>query len=347
MAQVQQAQPAQDGYNPRQLITYPAAMKMLGGVVLNTKKDIKFNRNASHRAGAERIARSKGWTCQIADINNDDEDDIVLFNKRGKPAMINGYSLKRSEHKIRQKYFDKPINERVQIGGYKSYKRGMRDDNDLRLEMEAWPAAYARIPPTPRRRPNANPEGTVYQRFIARMRPRIESYIEGKYSDTSDDHPSLVESVKKIIPMSSVLAYFYIHGVISELWALPQCAVWRTTICSLTDNEFMRYDKFKKILSKNAAIIEGILTNEELDDIIAGYTDEEMENNLSVLGIAHDDIYQDGVLPVDGTEINPEFKNILAYEKERISEAILAAKEDTIESTFCTEYVQQRHEQEE
>ena len=184
MAQVQQAQPVQEGYNPRQLITYPAAMKMLGGVVLNTKKDIKWNRNASHPDGAQRIARSKGWTCQIADINNDDQDDIVLLNKRGKPAMINGYSLKKSEHKIRQKYFDEPINTRVQYGGYKSYKRDMRDDNDLRLEMDAWPAAYARIPPVPRRRPNANPDGTVYQRFIARMRPRIESYIERKYLPT-------------------------------------------------------------------------------------------------------------------------------------------------------------------
>ena len=184
MAQVQQAQPVQEGYNPRQLITYPAAMKMLGGVVLNTKKDIKWNRNASHPDGAQRIARSKGWTCQIADINNDDQDDIVLLNKRGKPAMINGYSLKKSEHKIRQKYFDEPINTRVQYGGYKSYKRDMRDDNALRLEMDAWAAAYARIPPTPRRRPNANPDGTVYQRFIARMRPRIESYIERKYLPT-------------------------------------------------------------------------------------------------------------------------------------------------------------------
>ena len=334
MAQAQQVQDL-PGFHRRQLTTYPADMKMLGGVVLGTKKDIKFNRNASHSAGAERLARRKGWQCQVADINNDDIDDIVLFDKRGHPVIINGYSLKKSEHKIREKYFDEPINTRVSNGGYKAFKNAMRDNAQFRLEMQGWPDAYAKIAPTPRRRPNANPAGTVYKRFCDRMKPRIEQYIRDKYSSNGQHHPSLVNAMMKIIPMSSILAYFYYHSVIDSFWNYERCAAWRQSICEKTDNEHRRCDLFKKALSKNAGIVERIATDDRLDTIVANYDDEQMDRCFEAIGINHDDIYQEAVIPVDGNDLtSPQNRGIIAFEKERISDAVLTAKDDLITNMF-------------
>ena len=333
MAQQGEAQNA--AFNRTNLITYPGPMKMLGSVVLNTKKDIKFNRNLSHPAGARNYAQARQWHCQVADINNDGEDDIVLFDKNGKPVFINGYSLKPSEHKIRQKFYSQPINTRIEQGGYNKYKTLMRGNPGLELEMQGWDAGYAKIRKPPRRNPNANPDGSLYKRFCVAMKQIIDGYIRRRYAANGEAHPSLVQALNKIIPFTSVQAYFYIHAILDTLWNEARCAGWRQAIVNKSDNQFRRCDLFKRYLSKNSAIVDTIITPEMLANLSETYTDEQMERCFTILGINHDDIYQEAIIPADGEDLTtPQNRGIIASEKEAISEAILTAKDQLILNVF-------------
>ena len=328
LPQIQGPQGQEEEMDPRRLSTYPKDMKMLGGVVLNKKKDIKFSRNAAHPEGAERMAQRKGWTCQVDDINNDHVDDIVLFDKRGHPVYINGYSLKPSEHMIRKEYFAHPINERVAGGGYKAYKKAMRDDVDFRTGQQEWLAGYAKILPAPRRRPNANPAGSVYQRFTARMKAAIDGYIARTYID-----PPRVNVMKKVIPWPSVLAYFYLNIILNGLWRNESFRREKAVIRKTT-NPSTRCEMFKKVLTKNAAIVEHELNDATLDAIVADYTDENIADLLDSIDINHDDIYAEDTLPTDTDDLTPEFKGAIAFDKERISNSILQSKERCIHGIF-------------
>ena len=331
----QQGEAQTTTFHPLQLRTYPAPMKMLGGVVLNTKKDIKFNRNLSHPEGARRYAQSRGWSYRDEDINDDGEKDIVLFDKRGKPVIINGYSLKPSEHKIRQKFYEQPIKRRVEQGGYNQYKKLMRGDPDLDLEMQSWPAGYAKIKKPPRRNPDANPDGTLYKRFCTKMREVIDAYIARRYVSIDDSHPSLVEALNKIIPFTSIQAYFYIDYVLDGLWNHDRCGAWRATIVDKTDNPFRRCDLFKRCLSKNSTIVDTIINSEALENLSETYSDEAMDRCFSDLGINHDDIYQEAIIPPDGSDLTTaENRGIIAELKEIISDATLNAKDRLIENVF-------------
>ena len=314
---------------PGRLSTYPEDMKMMGNVVLNKKKDIKFSRNAAHPEGARRIAQSKGWTHQVADINDDGEDDIVLFNKRGQPVYINGYSLKPSEHKIRQEYFNYPINDRVAGGGYKSFKKSRRDDADFRTRQQEWLAGYAKILPAPRRRADAHPDGSVYKRFTARMKTAIDAYIARVYTN-----PPRVNVMKKVIPWPSVLAYFYLNSILDYYWRNDSFTREKDAIRRKTDNPVTRCDMFKKVLSKNAAIVENALTDDVLDRFVASFGDAGIEEILSDIGINYRDIYEEATLPTDEDDLTPEFKGAIAFDKERISNSILQSKEQCINGIF-------------
>ena len=333
MADPEQAQVT--GFDRKKLITYPAHMKMLGGTVLNTKKDIKFNRNASYPKGAQRYAAARGWTCQIEDINNDKEDDIVLFDKKGNPVLINGYSLKPSEHKLRQKFFEYPINKRVEYGGYNQYKREMRGNPELEAEMQGWATGYAKLRKPARKREDANPEGTLYKRFCVRVKNILDDYIARRYAAAGDDHPSLVGTLKKIIPYTSVQAYFYVDSLLSTLWDHDMCAAWRQEIVSKTNVPHTRCELFKRVLSKNARIVDTIATPEFLDELVADYTDDALERILSNFGIIHDDIYQEGIIPPDNADLStPQNKGTIAFHKELISEALLNDKDRMINGIF-------------
>ena len=167
------------------------------------------------------------------------------------------------------------------------------------------------------------------------MKPRIEQYIAGKYAQNGQNHPSLVNAMTKIIPMSSVLAYLYYHSVIDYFWNFEACAAWRRSICEKTANEYRRCDMFKRALSKNASIVERIATDELLNDIVANYDDDQMDGCFEALGISHDDIYQEAVIPMDDADLTtPQSRGIIAFEKERISDAVLTAKDDLITHMF-------------
>ena len=341
--------PAQQPPRPRvaQLrdALYPASMKYLGGLVLDKKKDIRFHRNASHIEGAQRYAKSRGWTAQHDDINGDDEPDIVLFDKKGRPVMINGYTLAPSEHKIREKYFENPVNQRIQVGGYKKFKKAMRGNADLELEMQGWKDGYAKIRKPPRPNPNAHPDGSLYQRFCAKVKPLLERWIASTFADAGANHPARVQVLNRVIPFTSVYAALYLDFVISNLWAEAGLNHWVQEICakttvinpdgSYTYNPLRRFELFKKRMSKHSDIVNSIITDEVLDRLPEHYTDETLTTILNSFHIDHDDIYQEGILPVDTDDLSTaESRGAIAYEKELIMNEIHDFKDGFVRNVF-------------
>ena len=94
-------------------------------------------------------------------------------------------------------------------------------------------------------------------------------------------------------------------------------------------------DLFKRYLSKHADIVDTIITEAYINNLDRSYNDRELEELLSRLGLNHDDIYQDGILPPDDADLTtPQNRGIIASEKETISIATLNAKDTLIDNVF-------------
>ena len=211
----------------------------------------------------------------------------------------------------------------------------MRGDPELEAEMQGWADGYAKLRKPARKREGANPEGPLYRRFCVKMKNRIDDYITRRYGASDKEHPSLVNVLKKIIPYTSVQAYLYIDSLLNALWTHDRCANWKQEIVAKTDVPHRRCELFKRALSKNAAIVDTIITPEVLETIVADYNDEVIEAVLNNFGINHDDLYQEGILPSDDQDLStPQNRGIIAYHKELIGEAILSEKDGMIKGIF-------------
>lgn len=97
---------------------FAKGMDDLGQIILNAKKEVKFNRNLLTDEGvkywlAKKNAKIKGnkkWTYAHQDINGDGIPEYVLRDGNGLIRYINGFGVGNSKHKINtgyQKYIDK------------------------------------------------------------------------------------------------------------------------------------------------------------------------------------------------------------------------------------------------
>ena len=130
-------------------------------------KDIKNVGWANSRASAQEQFNAKpekyeGWNIMDnKDIDGDGANDVILYDARGVPVIINGQTLKRSGHPVRKIYFEenatpaqrKQYNKGIKEGTQSTYKTKLnkikveRDESGNISIAKAHPMATVKISP--------------------------------------------------------------------------------------------------------------------------------------------------------------------------------------------------------
>jgi hypothetical protein len=193
-------------------------------ILLNAKKDITRIEGLDDYVNATKYAQKHGYriTNSEEDINHDGVNDIVLYDKKGNPIIVNGYKLSPSKQPLR-KLYEKAKREQTltdPAAGYRGYvkqlygvegdfdengKRNVRFDKtnlppDLQqLKLHGWS-----IPTAPKK------EQSVHQRIMAHIRNWYESFCDANFTDK--------EWVKKSLPRFKIFSIVYILLIDRELW---------------------------------------------------------------------------------------------------------------------------------
>ena len=99
-------------------------------IILNAKKGIEYIPSCITLDGAESYADKHDLYFyndekKAVDINDDGVDGVVLVNRQGRPVVINGYKITKSDLPFKQEYYntyDTP-EKRAEVGGYGGFLR--------------------------------------------------------------------------------------------------------------------------------------------------------------------------------------------------------------------------------
>jgi len=220
-------------------------------LILNHKMELKKMPSLMTTAGAQKYANSMKdqngnpmYRLQTEDLNGDGEKDIILYDRAGKPVIINGYKAKSSDFGMINAYRQElPFeSQRKAAGGLDGWVRGKYGyqpgehewndgslENDTVPEFEALKQRGYRIQkPSTKKSFNA-----IFTSIIAKaLKPWFVEYAEKN---------GLSPEISKII---RPLPLYRILFMLSQ--ELP---VFKTM-------NIPNYDSFKKILSKNKSYME-------------------------------------------------------------------------------------------
>ena len=86
---------------------YEDVLDSMLNVILNHKKELHKIPQCTTVAGAKEWASKRpGFRAQMRNIGGDPEPEVVVFDKAGKPVVVNGYQLKPSDYGLRTAYWE-------------------------------------------------------------------------------------------------------------------------------------------------------------------------------------------------------------------------------------------------
>ena len=91
----------EDGYNDKTKDMYDAMLTL----ILDHKKELQKIPAASSIESATIWAGKRGLRAGVQDFNGDGIPETVVYNKAGRPWIINGYKLKSSDYPIRNAFY--------------------------------------------------------------------------------------------------------------------------------------------------------------------------------------------------------------------------------------------------
>ena len=235
---------------------FPQDYQQLTQITSTLGKDVKFRRPAEYRASAVDYARRRNLVLgPDEDIDNDQINDVVLYDYQGNPVIVNGYELVPSERPYRMTYQQRfPSKKaRAEVGGYSGFRRHFHEIDGMPALMEQFPTKYPRIKPyTPR---TAAPSLYDYYGDVVRgpLIEIIDELLEGR------------KHLKSTFSIFNVISLCYLDTIIGMLWKHPENneAVQHimTQIPSSADLLFPthRYELFKTYIRKNQDKIKRII----------------------------------------------------------------------------------------
>ena len=251
---------------------FPEEYQQMNRLVNEFKKDIKFRRACENRDDARKYARSRNLILgPDEDIDGIEGNDIVLYDYKGNPVVINGYELTKSEKPYREKYREMyPTRKaRAEIDGYSGFKKSIHKSAELEQWMEGLDDKYARIKKV---KPRGSSSNTLYHTYCNNVRDGVLATLDEICAGRSH--------VKSILPHFSFLPLLYIHTMMRTLWNHPDNKEAVDAICEKYTGEdagdnMNRFNAFKKYINKHRETVSKQLSQELWNEIIADSTTEE------------------------------------------------------------------------
>lgn len=288
-------------------IGYPnnAVFDDLINVILNAKKDItRINGLDDYETAAKYATKHKyRISAKDADINHDGINDIVLYNKKGEPVIVNGYKLSNSKQGIRKAYQGAKRRKELRNpeAGYRGWVRqiygvgdwnddGTRtveyDKNNLPPELVDLKANHWSIPNPPAK------EKSIHQKIMTMISEGYEDVVNDVTNNDAKKY------LRGMIPRFKVVTIAYIAGIDNAIWEYALTEAQRQKIKNdveevnkLSSTELgddydpiTIYDGFKAFKSRNKGLINQFLKDNWENICSMNYTDA-ISNIFDQLGI--------------------------------------------------------------
>ena len=239
-----------DGYSDDTKDMYNAMLTL----ILDHKKELQKIPAASSLESATIWARKRGLRAGTEDFNNDGIPETVVYNKAGKPWIINGYKLKASDYPQRNAFYTKfPTSEARAGESMKSWLQDqvydVRDDPTNPWRKHIRKTEFGRqleesgykMPTKPKKKLS------VFNIFSKLVAPILKEYYESEdgYPITllgEQAGPNCIKVLKKIVSPISMYRMLYMKMVEREyfFWLITN---YSNRFGRLTYNQFKQYVK--------------------------------------------------------------------------------------------------------
>lgn len=219
-------------------------------IILNAKRDIVRVEGLDDYENAQDYAKKRGLRTskRETDINHDGVNDVILYNKRGMPVIVNGYKLVPSKQPLRKMYHKDKREGNLEypaegLKGYTKQLYGVRGDWDedgnrevdfdstnlpesLRnLKFNGW-----RIPPAPKKKQS------IRNRLTKLMKQTIEKFM------SVNDGLQQRSWLMSILPKFKMYQYLYTAIVDYVIWTTELSEDERDAIRQQVDDINSKHD---------------------------------------------------------------------------------------------------------
>ena len=240
------------------------AMNQMIKLILDHKKEItKVPQASTIRGAQEWAAKHPGFRATLEDIGGDSEKEVVVFDKAGRPFMVNGYKLKASDYGVRKAYWTanptvedragNPMKEWAQDYVWKSEED---PDNMWNSSVTKNEANYNslkewgyRMPTKPKK------EMSPYSIFSKLIAPIVKAVITSQQmiekinakppvTGVSNAGPANCEFIRKLISPISFYRYLYMRLVEQKFF-------FSLAATETTKHYASSYSMYKKYVKEN------------------------------------------------------------------------------------------------
>ena len=240
--------PRPNGFTENREDMYNAMLNL----ILKHKVELQKIPAASSLASATYWASKRGLRAGEADLDKDGKPETIVYDKAGKPYIINGYRLKASDYPIRKAFYTAfPTPEdragesmstwikqqaySVQVDPNNPWRQTITN-TDFGNRLKEW--GY-RMPTKPKKKQS------VFNIFCKLIAPVLKDYYEGDEGLPisllgQNSGPECIKLLKKIISPIAMYRMLYLKMVEREYFFF--------LIASREEFRNMRYEQFKKFI---------------------------------------------------------------------------------------------------